>query len=61
MNYFLYLKLSAYLVYGWALPEGKTTWVLTIEEDDVKRLWNPSFVFFFFLLFLISILLLLTL
>lgn len=41
-NYFKHLKKDAYVMIGWAVPEGNTAYVLTIEEDKTIRIWDPA-------------------
>ena len=40
-NYFLSLGKTCFLVLGKGIPEGKTAYVLTVEENGQYWLWNP--------------------
>lgn len=41
VNYFMHLGKTAYLVLGTAIPEGPTSYVLSIEGNEFW-VWNPT-------------------
>ena len=40
-NFFAHLGKKAFLVIGIGVPEGETSYVLTVEDSGEHRLWNP--------------------
>ena len=40
-NYFTGMSKTAYMLLGYGVPEGRTAYVLTMEENGEHWLWNP--------------------